>query len=922
VAERSVVVRLGANVTGFVAGLKGAGAAARDLARDLGAVDKVRLGDDGYWRDAKGRFAKGGTSAGSAFASAFGTAAKAGMIAGLGTSAGGLVTGLAVAIPGAAGAATAALATVAMATRGVGDAMSALAEGDAEEIQEALEKLSPSARSFAHEGRAVAQEWGGVQDAVQEAMFRPLLGDLEQLTRAYLPSMKRDLPAVADAWGRAGDRLADWASGADTVAQVRTIVQGTVPVVDDLGRSVENLADFWTTVGAESMPVVQRLGQMVENLTGGMRRWAEEAERSGQLGDLFAETEVSVGLLEESVTNLGSALGDVFANPNTVAAANTLLEVLASGTGTVAAIAEAFASLPPGLQQFILVAGTAAFAASKLSGGITALSANLGKVEPNANRASRALNLLSNAGNLAGTALVAGALGQFISQQTGGLINGRAGDVDKLQQSLIKLGETGKVTGELAEFGGIMGDLTGRVTGTSDSIELFTGALITSESWLGKASIWFDNLAQYVGVPAGQATQTREQLEAIDQALAGLVTSGRADEAKAAFDKIARAAMDQGKSMEWVKQQFAAYQAALEQNPNTGPAEQAQQRLALQARLLSEDFNKAAASVGGLKTAFDILNGEALSGEEIAQRWEAALDGIGAAADRFGTSLNRGTEAGRANRQALVEAITAAQDYADANNLSAGQVEALRQSILRQATAAGYSKTEVEALLDQLFQIPGQYNANVATPGATKSDQEIAQLHKRIQGLRDRQVQIRQSGAPNAQSQVAALDREIKGLQNRIVTIRVVQIRETIGVGGLAGRRWGGIDYHMARGGAVEAHWTTAPTILYGERETGGEAFIPRLGDYQRSMDILQKAASWYGAAVVPNVQRDRPLVGRVAAAAPVAGGLGEADVVRLVTREVGRAVATGLAGARVVLDDRTVGRIEGRRGDLIARGG
>src|SRR5690606_15773016 len=56
-------------------------------------------------------------------------------------------------------------------------------------------------------------------------------------------------------------------------------------------------------------------------------------------------------------------------------------------------------------------------------------------------------------------------------------------------------------------------------------------------------------------------------------------------------------------------------------------------------------------------------------------------------------------------------------------------------------------------------------------------------------------------------------------------------------------RRWGGIDYHMARGGAIEAHFATAPTILYGERETGGEAFIPRLGDRERSLSILGVAA-------------------------------------------------------------------------------
>lgn len=64
--------------------------------------------------------------------------------------------------------------------------------------------------------------------------------------------------------------------------------------------------------------------------------------------------------------------------------------------------------------------------------------------------------------------------------------------------------------------------------------------------------------------------------------------------------------------------------------------------------------------------------------------------------------------------------------------------------------------------------------------------------------------------------------------------------------------RWGGIT-EAARWGRLPAHVTTKPTILYGERDTGGEAMIPRLGDYARSMSILNQAADWYGATVVPN---------------------------------------------------------------------
>lgn len=67
------------------------------------------------------------------------------------------------------------------------------------------------------------------------------------------------------------------------------------------------------------------------------------------------------------------------------------------------------------------------------------------------------------------------------------------------------------------------------------------------------------------------------------------------------------------------------------------------------------------------------------------------------------------------------------------------------------------------------------------------------------------------------------------------------------------GRRWGGIDAYAA-GGLREAKIASAgpPIYQWAEKETGGEAFIPRLGNAARSLSILEQAASWYGQAVVP----------------------------------------------------------------------
>lgn len=62
--------------------------------------------------------------------------------------------------------------------------------------------------------------------------------------------------------------------------------------------------------------------------------------------------------------------------------------------------------------------------------------------------------------------------------------------------------------------------------------------------------------------------------------------------------------------------------------------------------------------------------------------------------------------------------------------------------------------------------------------------------------------------------------------------------------------RWGGIQ--MAAAGALrQAKVGKGQMYGWAEPETGGEAFIPRIGDRNRSLRILRQAAGWYGQELV-----------------------------------------------------------------------
>ena len=68
--------------------------------------------------------------------------------------------------------------------------------------------------------------------------------------------------------------------------------------------------------------------------------------------------------------------------------------------------------------------------------------------------------------------------------------------------------------------------------------------------------------------------------------------------------------------------------------------------------------------------------------------------------------------------------------------------------------------------------------------------------------------------------------------------------------GGATVNRMGGL-YAFAGGGVTPAHVAHGTRYKWAEPATGGEAFVPRLGDPARSRSILSQAAGWYGLDIV-----------------------------------------------------------------------
>lgn len=821
------------------------------------------------------------------------------------------ITGLALSSGAALGSLAVMGTTAKLALSGVGDAFTASAE-DAEKYQEALDGLSPAAQSVVVEMTELRGAWSAVGDAVQEAAFEPVVGQLSELSESVIPALKSDLPAVATAMGEAAASGMKWAGSAQTIADVRDIIQGTVPVVRDLGSSLVNVGDFFVTLGAAGMPVVQTISQNLEGMTASLRGWANEAQATGQLDAIFASTSTTVDLLFQNVENLGSAIESLAANPAAINALNDFLEVATSLTGGIAALADAFASLPPGLQEFILVGAGAAVAGSKLYGMYENLTSRAKSAADAQEKVSGSTSKFANVANTmsaAGGRLVAVLGGMQIASALYASTQSETGvSTNQLQNSLVEFGKTGEVTGEmLTVFKGKTDNLKDAFKSLDkDGFAGFGNGLATViETVTGTGSVFDSSMENH-----------KKRIGELDTALAQMVQSGNAEGARQIIEKLGEDAAKYGVQSDELNAALPQTNALLGDLAAAGnQATQAQQILSAQTQLLNSDFNTAITSVGGLKNAFELLNGGTQTVNTSFAAYQQALDQMTASNVNAKAGFDLTTEAGRQNYAMLQTAVTAMQQYATAANLTGPEIEALRQDIINQGVAAGISRDQMVQMTNSIGAIPGQ-----AQPAANS----VQELEAQIAALKSKQVEVKESGSADSKSRVAALQRQIDALKSKVVNLttnhydnyfitkNTAVTTTSSGEQAKHGFRWGGIQMTAAASGLAATVAPPGTLYQWAEPETGGEAFIPRRGNMGRSRSIAKYVVDeWLGG---PSA---------VWGGQPTTGGSGGArpDMTAALLREV-RKLGDRIENMGINLDGQQIGRAQGRRTLLEQYGG
>lgn len=547
-------------------------------------------------------------------------------------------------------------------------------------------------------------------------------------------------------------------------------------------------------------------------------------------------------------------------------------------------LVNAYANLPPGAQKavtvFAGVAGAAGLIASSMVILLPRIAATRTALTGLGLTAARTRTMMTGLGR---ATVVLGVL-TAITLATNKLTDAMkkpGPDVAKTTAALVDLAQSGKKTGdsvvELDDFG--------------DAV-----ARIAHPSTLNRLTDVGSSLTSFGSSKIASLTEAKDKVNALDESLTNLVTSGSPDVAAQAFQKMAVEANKSGTSTDKLRGMLPKYADALagvdtQQKLATG----SQKSLGDQSLTTADDLADTRTEVQKLTDALDTLNGANIdvASSEIAYR--QSLADMKQAVKDNGHSLDITTDKGRKMKTAFLDAAQAATKHAEAVSTQKNSVEAGDKvfaadiaMLKKQMEQEGFSKAAVEKLIETYARVPSQVATRVTTreedaiaglqkvekaiehvPAGKKvtmsaptadAIQALKQLGLKVAVLKGKKISVTvpTSGAKAA---VAAIQNYLNTLQDKHITLTTENRTIYTGKGGRGANAQadGSVLSFFAGGGMNENHVAQiAPAgswRVWAEDETGGEAYIPLAGSKRgRSRKIAEetvrrlggKGVAWY----------------------------------------------------------------------------
>ncbi|WP_314411359.1 hypothetical protein [Streptomyces sp. DSM 40484] len=482
-------------------------------------------------------------------------------------------------------------------------------------------------------------------------------------------------------------------------------------------------------------------------------------------------------------------------------------------------------------------------------------------------------------------------------------------DVDRLTSSLRELGSTGKVTGEAAKhFGSDLDGLYGKVRSltdpsTTDKVQQF--------------------LVGWSGWDSTPVKDAKENIGAVDEALANLVKDGQGDLAAAALKRLTAEYGKGGKDTSEFTGKLKDYKSALaDAKFEQDLAAQSMGLFGAQAQSVQAKLAEQKKSADGLRQSLQALNDVQRAGLGGMIGFESAIDSAAKAAkdnagalDMSGGKLNLNSEKARTAATALND-LAARTDEATASARESGasweSVNGIydrgRSALIKSATQMGLTRKEAAALADQILKTPnktarlkgnlddlkakvGQASKDIKSLPSSKRTEMRGKLDDLQAKLAEAKRQIK-SVPPSKRSELRAtindLQRKVASARAALSTIQSKTITVTtflqykgksiaaVSAGRLAsggrvkGYAGGGSIQGFPDGGYVDGPGTPTSDSILALMGSGAVARVANTEFVMRGAAVRK-----YGVAFMEAVNSLRlPLPG-LAAGGPLAGGGG-----------------------------------------------
>lgn len=197
------------------------------------------------------------------------------------------------------------------------DAGTKVTKAEQQKLDQALGKLSKSARKTVTEVSSLSGAWSKVRQSVSERFFSKITGEIKPLANSVLPLLKDALGGSATQMGSLAKRGAQFMRSSVFRSDFKQIAATNSHVVGNMTNGLANLGHATTDFLVASGPFVQRVGDAGEKFTQWMRASVAAGRETGSLakfldhaGDKAAQLGRSTGSLIKGLGGVGRAAMD------------------------------------------------------------------------------------------------------------------------------------------------------------------------------------------------------------------------------------------------------------------------------------------------------------------------------------------------------------------------------------------------------------------------------------------------------------------------------------------------------------------------------------------------------------------------------------------------------------------------------------